>query len=118
LFQSSVPIILLNISSSSNLSFCSPNPPKLTPHVLSEWMVEVCAGDKCGCVLKYRGKVERLKLCVHLCGVLDSGLCLLYYTILSSSVLIPILPLLFFLPNLLFFNPHFFPVLHSILVDV
>ena len=23
-----------------------PSFPKLTPHVLSEWMVEVCAGDK------------------------------------------------------------------------
>ena len=28
---------------------CYTIPPTiLTPHVLSEWMVEVCAGDKCG----------------------------------------------------------------------
>ena len=48
LFQYSFPFLSSHLSSLL-LFFLIPHPVLgLTPHVLSEWMVEVCAGDMCG----------------------------------------------------------------------
>ena len=47
-----------------------PNLPKyLTPHVLSEWMVEVCAGDK------YRVRYQVRCFERYWCFVMVVGLC-------------------------------------------
>ena len=67
-FFSSFIHLLPNTSQSSILY--SSSHQLLTPHVLSEWMVEVCAGDKCpGCLGGYP---------VLMLGYLYLGLCLCF----------------------------------------
>jgi hypothetical protein len=96
LICSSVLLFLSNIHSirvdgSLGLFIFNPPPPKLTPHVLSEWMVEVCAGDK------YRNRYLGCVFCVWACVsywrrvLLYYSYTILFFCLLNSSLLISFL---------------------------
>ena len=84
------------------ISDSSPNPKYLTPHVLSEWMVEVCRfewylvlvgvlGLTCGVIsIGISGSVFVL-VCWVLAYYILYSIIILYYTLLSS--VLPLLPL-------------------------
>ena len=100
------------------LIFPTPIFPKLTPHVLSEWMVEVCGPYLCG-VGRYRYQVERLTLGVILYIFL---LLLLYihihtyiinYILYSSFLSSPLSPPIFLFFPIILLSCSSSPNIHS-----